>query len=508
MKPIIRDQLERRKRGIERRLEPFIGGTKPRDERSEFSGPSPIYEMSSRCDAISCGGIGAIHQLVRKVGLPRQLDRLELLKEYRPYHESDHILNIAYNLLAGGQVLDDIEVRRNDVAYLKALGARAIPDPTTAGDFCRRFDDGKVWQLMHLVNEVRRVVWHRSARDFRRETARIDADGSIVPTTGECKVGMDLAYNGVWGYHPLLITLANTREPLFIVNRSGSRPSHEGAPAALDRAIELCRKAGFADVLLRGDTDFSMTAHLDRWDDDGVRFVLGYDAKKGLVNRAGNMPCRDYLGLVREADTAFERKQRRKQPRIKEQIVRERGYFNRRLLEEDTAEFEHQPNKARRPYRIIVLRKLIHEEHHQRSLGTNYRYFFYVTNDWELTQDEIVAESNERCDQENIIQQLKSGVRALHAPLNNLAANWAYMVIASLAWSLKAWFALLTPVTPRWRDRHEAEIDRVLRMDFRTFLQHFVLIPAQIIATGRRLVFRLLAWRPDLPILFRLLDAL
>jgi len=507
VKPIIRDQLDRRKRGIQKRLKPFIGGTKPRAERPEFSGPSPTYEVSSRCEAISCGGIGAIHQLARRVGLPRQLDRLALLKEYRPYHESDHILNIAYNLLAGGQVLDDIEVRRNDVAFLKALGARAIPDPTTAGDFCRRFDPEKVWQLMDLVNEVRRVVWHRSARDFSCETARIDADGSIVPTTGECKGGMDLAYNGIWGYHPLLITLANTREPLFIVNRSGNRPSHEGAPAVLDRAIELCRKASFTDILLRGDTDFSMTTHLDRWDDDGVRFVLGYQSSKTFMEQAENPPSA-YLELLRRADEVFGRKKRKKQPRIKQQIVHERGYYNQRLVEEDTAEFEYRPTKATRAYRIVVLRKLIHEEHHQRSLGNNYRYFFFITNDRNLTRDEVVAEAHERCDQENIIQQLKGGVRALHAPLNNLEANWAYMVIASLAWTLKAWFALLMPVTPRWRERHKADLERVLRMDFRTFLQHFMLIPAQIIATGRRLVFRLLAWRPDLPLLFRLLDAL
>ena len=89
-----------------------------------------------------------------------------------------------------------------------------------------------------------------------------------------------------------------------------------------------------------------------------------------------------------------------------------------------------------------------------------------------------------------------------------LEANWAYMVIASLAWSLKAWFAMLTPVSPRWRDKHEADRERVLRMDFRSFVQRFVLVPAQILSTGRQLIYRLLAWRPELPIFFRLLDAL
>ena len=124
-----------------------------------------------------------------------------------------------------------------------------------------------------------------------------------------------------------------------------------------------------------------------------------------------------------------------------------------------------------------------------------------------LSQQQVVEESNRRCNQENIIEQLKNGVRALRAPLNTLEANWAYMVIASLAWTIKAWFALLLPVAPRQRDQHHAEQERVLRMEFRSFLQSLILVPAQIVLQGRRLILRLLAWRPELPILFRLLDA-
>ena len=141
-------------------------------------------------------------------------------------------------------------------------------------------------------------------------------------------------------------------------------------------------------------------------------------------------------------------------------------------------------------------------------LGGNFRYFFYVTNDRTLSHAEVIAESNERCNQENLIEQHKNGVRALHAPVNTLNANWAYMVIASLAWTLKVWFALLLPLSPRWRDERDAERNRIMRMDFRTFVQRFMLIPAQIVRTGRRTIYRLLAWRPDLPYLFRLLDAL
>jgi hypothetical protein len=467
------------------------------------------YEVAERVHATPYGGLGAMHSLAWKVGLVSQLNRgLSLLKRHRPYTESDHILNIAYNVLCGGRVLDDLEVRRNDVAFLDALGARTIPDPTTAGDFCRRFDAESIGKLMALVNEVRLEVWRQQPPEFFEQTACIDADGSIVATSGECKQGMGLSYDGQWGYHPLLISLANTGEPLFVLNRSGGRPSYEGAAPLLDEAISLCRRAGWKKILLRGDTDFSQAAHLDRWHDAGVNFVFGYDASRPMIGRAQGLDDDEYRKLLRKADTAFAQRERRaKQPRVKEQVVRERGYRNLRLEREDVAEFEHKPKAARRAYRMVVLRKTIEEERGQRCLGQTYRYFFYITNLREVCGEQVVRESNQRCNQENLIEQLKNGVRALHAPLNTLEANWAYMVIASLAWSLKAWFALLLPVSTRWAQKHHADKQRVLRMDFRSFVQRFIAIPAQIVRTGRRVICRLLAWRPDLPILFRSLDS-
>jgi hypothetical protein len=377
------------------------------------------------------------------------------------------------------------------------------PTPQPRATFCRRFASDDVWALQDAINDVRVDVWRRCGSRLTDEVARIDADGSLVATLGECKQGMGLSYNGVWGYHPLVVSLANTQEPLYLVNRSGNRPSAEGAPDVFDKAVILCRRAGFKSILLRGDTDFSLTKNFDRWTDDGVRFVFGYDAKKSMISRAESLPGTGYEELLRLAEDAFEGRKRAKQPRIKEELVREHGYLNKRLESEEIAEFEHKPSSAKHSYRIEVLKKNIVEERGQQVLGNVFRYFFYVTNGRDMPKEQVVFESNQRCNQENLHAHLKGGVRALHAPLNTLEANWAYMVMVAFAWTLKAWFALLIPVSPQWREKHEAEREALVRMEFRTFLNRLILVPAQVVRTGRRLVLRFLAWRPELHILVR-----
>jgi len=328
----IRKQIERRKRRIARRL----------DKNDNRGCGRPImtalnirYEIADRTRATSHGGIGAIHLLTKKLGLDQAIDQnLGLLKIHLPYHDSDHVLNIAYNLLAGGTCLEHLELLRSDEAYLDALGARRIPDPTTAGDFCRRFDESALFRLQAIFNATRRKVWRQQPKAFFEE-AILDADGTMAETSGECKQGMDINYKGQWGYHPLVLSLANTGEPLFVVNRSGNRPSHEQAAFYFDRAIALCRRAGF-----------------------------------------------------------------------------------------------------------------------------------------------------------------------------QLLSNWAYMVMGSLAWSLKAWAALVLPEDGRWPEKHREEKRKLLRMDFTTFRQAMMNVPAQILSTGRRIVCRLLAWNPWQHVFFRLLDHL
>jgi hypothetical protein len=454
------------------------------------------YELADRDQAVCCGGIGMTHLLAQRVGLADLINlRVPLLKRHLPYFESDHVLSLAYNILTGGSCIEDLELLRNDEVYLNALGAQRIPDPTTAGDFCRRFEsEAQVLLLMEAINEARLRVWKQQDPAFFRQ-AVIDADGILAPTFGECKSGMNISYDGQWGFHPLLVSLANTKEPLYLVNRSGNRPSHERADEYLDKAVTLCRRAGFESILLRGDTDFMQTWKLDEWDRAGdIKFIFGADARKEMVNRAEALMPAAWKRLDRPAKYQVKTQPRTRPDNVKEPIIRENGYKNFVLRWEDIAEFDHKPDKCKKSFRMIALRKRISVEKGQDKLFEEYRYFFYITNDRDSTARQIVMLANDRCDQENLIEQLKNGVRAMRNPLDNLFSNWAYMVCCSLAWNLKAWCGLLLPITPgRHQPLHQEQKRALVRMEFKRFAAALIRLPCQIIRSGRRIIYRLLA---------------
>jgi hypothetical protein len=502
----IRRQLLRNfKRRIEHRLRPIDWEEQP---NPMFAGSNIHYEVAERVRGIHAGGIGVMHMIAGETGLIDELnERVHVLKVHLPYHESDHVLNIAYNFLAGGTRLEHLELLRNNEVYLNALGAQRIPDPTTAGDFCRRFEPEDVERLMDAITEARLRVWKLQPPEFFEE-AIIEADGTYAETNGECKQGMDISHKGIWGYHPLVVSLANTGEILYVVNRSGNRPSHEGAPERFDQAAADCRRAGFKNITFRGDTDFSQTNHLDRWDDQRIRFVFGFDAAPNLVRKAEELPGTAWKRLSRRPKHTVATEPRSRPENVKERIVCEREFENIKLKSEDVAEFSYSPTNCKKTYRIVVLRKNLSVEKGELVLFPDIRYFFIITNDRRASAANIVFEANARCNQENLIAQLKNGVRALHAPVDNLVSNWAYMVMASLAWTLKAWFALLLPVTGPWKKIRKAEKKTVLRMEFRTFLNAFMHVPAQIIRQGRKIIFRLLTWNKWQPSFFRLVDRL
>jgi hypothetical protein len=304
------------------------------------------------------------------------------------------------------------------------------------------------------------------------------------------------------------VSLRQTNEVLRIVNRSGNRPSHEGAAAQCDKVAAELRAAGFRNILFCGDTDFSQTVHLDRWDKDDIRFHFGYDATANLKGMADDLSESQWSRLERPAKYAVKTTPRTKPERVKERIVVEREFWNIVLQSEDVAEFEYKPTACEKTYRMIVIRKNLSVEKGENVLFDRIRYFFYITNDRESSAEDVVFSCNDRCNQENVIAQMKNGPRAFRAPLDHLYSNWAYMVMASLAWSLKAWSALWLPETGRWKDRRRAEKYKLLRMEFRTFVNTMIRIPCQIVKTGRRIVYRLLSGNDWQPVFWRLVDVL
>jgi len=416
--------LRNRKRRIERRLAP-----RNWEKQAEpmMSGHNIHYALSDRTHAHGYGGIGAVHMMVQRLGLVKEIDEhIKLLKAHLPYHESDHVLNIAYNMLAGAQRLEDIELRRQDESFLNGLGAQRIPDPTTAGDFTRRFLVEDITQLQECINRARQRVWQQQPEGFLAE-AFID----------------------------------------------------------VDRAVALV-KPHAGTITLRGDTDFSHTAQLDRWDKQEMKFILGLDAHPKVVKLAEALAEGSWQRLERLPKYEILTEPRSRRERVKEQIVVEKGYRNLKLVAEDVTDLAYKPHQCEQEYRLVIVRKNISVQRGERALFEEIRYFFYLTNRWDLDVEAVVSLANGRCDQENVIEQLKNGVNAMRMPVDDLVSNWAYMVMTTLAWNLKAWFGLLVPDRERGLE--------LLGMEFRRFLHAVMLLPVQISRTGRKIIYRVLSY--------------
>ena len=297
----------------------------------------------------------------------------------------------------------------------------------------------------------------------------------------------------MWGYDPLIVSLANTGEVPYLVNRPGNAVSHSGAAEWIDRAIALV-SPHVGRLCVRGDTDFSLTAHFDRWSGE-ADFIFGYDAQPAMVERA------EALG-----EEAWERLERRprwlsrtgttrsRREDVRARIVHERGYVNKRLNFEDVAEYEYSPVKCRKTYRMVVVRRNISRMKGDLALVDELRYFFHITTRRDIGAAEVVRLANARCNRENVIAQLKGGVNALRLPVHDLVSNRAYMVMAALAWNLKSRFAMMM--------HFKVDRRKYIAMEFRTFIREMILVPCQVIRRARRTTLRIIGWQPSVDRLF------
>ncbi len=315
-----------------------------------------------------------------------------MLKIHLPYHDSDHVLNIAYNLLAGGTCLEHLELLRSDRAYLDALGARRVPDPTTAGDFCRRFDEVAILRLQTIFNRIRGKVWAEQPKAFFHE-AVIEADGTMVETTGECKEGMDINYKGQWGYHALVLSLANTGEPLFVVNRAATGPAMSRPPGISTAPSSCAARQAF------GESACAATPTLRRastWTGGmriGVTFVFGIDATPTLYSLAEALPLTAWKTLVRPCKHKVKTAPRKRPQNVKQRVVEEREFEDIRLVKEHVAEFSYRPVKCKKEYRVVVVWKDLEIYKGQKKLLDTDRCFFYISNDRQKSSEGIVFDA-------------------------------------------------------------------------------------------------------------------
>jgi hypothetical protein len=393
------------------------------------------------------------------------------------------------NIISGGDCLEDIELLRQDDAYLRAVNATRIPDPTTAGDFLRRFKGQDIHTLIDINNEMNIDIWKAAKVD--RCEALIDIDGTIQQTYGECKEQMDMSYKGKWGFNPLILTEANSGVHLAAVNRPGNVHSADGAVPWIDRAIAVT-KSYFRKVLLRGDSAFSLTREFDRWDDEGVEFVFSFDCMDNLEKRA------DLLAKRAWRRVPHQKTRRHTHANVKREAIARRGYKHFRSKREWIGEFSYRPSKCRKQYRMVVIKRELEISFGQKLMMPEYRYFFYITNNQERTPLQILDLIHRRCNHENKIEQLDNGVHALKMPAAEFHANGAYMVICAMAWNLKAWLGLLMPNAERGA--------QVVRMEFKRFRHWLIDIPCQIVRQAGYVIYRYIAYNPWLEDILRLFD--
>ena len=166
-----------------------------------------------------------------------------------------------------------------------------------------------------------------------------------------------------------------------------------------------------------------------------MRFVSGLDLTAGHHVDAADLPATAWKPLKRPPEHQPQGQPRTRPERVQQQIVADGQFKDIRLVDEEVAEMPYPPVACQTTYRLVIVRKLAMNEPKQARLFA-YRYFLYLTNDWDSTMPELVFSANDRCQQENVIAQL-AAVRAWHAPVDNLLSNEAYMLITAVAWTLR-----------------------------------------------------------------------
>ena len=458
----------------------------------------PLLHLESdpRGEMTHYGGLVLAQQFVRRFGVAQRIDEsLELFKRHAPYHESDHVLALAYTLYADGTCLEDQAALQGSEAVRRMVGACRIPDPTTAGDFLRRFRTSQnIGQLSGVTDEVQEAVWSKLARGVGRrrkkqEYALVDLDGHIKPLYGEQKQGADFSYDGRWSYQPLVVSLGGTGECLKVVNQPGNARSSDAAAQALKEVLPMVRRH-FLNAIVRGDTDFDRSDVYNETLEAGAYFAIGgrlYSNRAALVEAIAEQDWKPFVPRAdRQQPSGPSRRGRTVNYRRKKAL--ERKFRTLRTVKQWISEIAYQPAGLGSACRMIVRRVLIEETDGQGALFEHFRYRLVLSNlPRSYSPRQIIDLSYQRCDQENVIEQFGHGIAGWRMPVAEFLGNSAWLQIARLAWNLGKWIAqiALPPEVVRW--------------EWKRFRRHFVYIAAKVLKMGRSLVVRLAGSHRFLP---------
>jgi len=457
--------------------------------------PKLHLEVDQRSEVTAHGGLVLAAQLVSLLRMPKSLDEhVHVLKRHLPYHESDHVLAQALSLYCGGTCLEDMAVLQQNEASLRILGGCRFPDPTTGGDFLRRFDEGtnpgSLEGLRAANDEIQTRAWRRVKRRRQRGKGKdgwivVDVDGHWEETTGVQKEA-DFDRHGEWGYLPLAVTLAETQEVLAVRNRIGIQRSSTGAAKVVRDALARVKTHLGKKVLTRADSDFDREDMRQACEEEASHFAF---VGRELRNRPGiaeSIPERDWRRFRTRVDRmrSEQRKKPGYRPRAKKTNLRkakaaERGWTELELVKQWVAEVPYTYGNQTKPVRLVIRRQLIEHRQGQLTLFTNYRYRYVVTNlpkSW--TAVDVIDATYQRCDQENIIEQLGSGIAAWRMPVAELAGNRAWLEIARLAWNLGKWVCQLSLPA------------EVVRWEWKRFRQAYVIVPAQVLRRSAQIWIR------------------
>lgn len=449
--------------------------------------PKLQVEADGPSEVTPYGGLAMATAMVKTLGLAREIDQAlgGLLKLHLPYTESDQILAQAYNVFVGGTCIEDMANLQGSEAVRRMLGAARLPDPTTGGDFLRRFDADRLKSLDAAIDQGHERVWRKRAKQLGRKKlplAVVDLDSHVRTVYGRQKEGADFSYKGTWAYHPLVVSLAGTNEVLRLVNRPGNSPSAAGAAELLDDLLPWLMRF-FARVIVRGDSAFEDHEIFDACQRHGADFAIVMKSNTKAKAIADSLDDAEWSPFRPRADRAADarpaRKQRKRRGNLRRQRALERKKRDLQLRGQWVASAPYKNSRSQHTYRLCIRRQLLLETDRQGDLFEKWRYRFVLTNITQETPSDVTDRTYGRCDQENLIEQLQNGVAGMRMPTGSLLANGAFLCCARLAHNLKSWLGQL--VLPR----------ETTRWEWKRFRMAYVYVAAAVVLHARQVHVRL-----------------